>query len=113
MYERIANGRPDKGETGFFQGAAHGLGLGRNRRDFAAVLEVIDLGHVADKRPQQPHRVLQREPSRGIAAGGVELQTIAHDARIKHQRFDLGIAQPRQALRIKTEQDLSIMLAFA
>ncbi len=113
LHERVTDGRADKGKAGFFQGFAHGLGLRRNRRDLAAVLEVIDLGHAADKRPEQPDRVLQRQPSGGIAASGVELQAIAYDAWVEHQRFNLRIGQPRQPLRIKTEQDLSIMLAFA
>ncbi len=113
LHEGVANGWPDEGETGFFQGAAHGFSLGRNRRDLTAILEVIDLGHAADERPEQTHRVFQRQPGRGIAAGGVELEAIAHDARVEHQRVNLGIAEARQALCIKAEQDLSIMLAFA
>lgn len=113
LHERVANGRSDEGEAGFFQGTAHGFGLRSNRRDFAAVLEMIDLGYAADKRPEQSHRVLQRQPGRGIAPGGVELQAIAHDAGVEHQRFDLGIGQLGQARCIKPEQDLSIMLAFA
>lgn len=113
LHERVADGRPDEGETGFLEGFAHGLGLWRNRRDLAAILEVIDLGHTADKRPEQPHRVLQRQPGRGIAPGGIEFQAVAHNAWIEHQLLDLGIAQLRQALGIKAEQDLSIMFAFA
>ncbi len=113
LHERVANGRPDKGEAGFFQGFAHGFGLGRDRRDFTAVLEMIDLGFAADKRPEQPHWVFQCPPGRSVASSGVELQSIAYDARILHQCFDLAIAQLRQPLRIKPEQDLSIMLAFA
>lgn len=113
LHERVTDGRPDKGEAGLFQGFAHGLGLGRNRRNLAAILEVIDLGHAADKRPEQPDRVLQRQPCRGVAAGSIELQAVAHDAWVEHKCFDLRIAQLRQALRIKPEQDLSIMLAFA
>lgn len=113
LHERVANGRADKGETGLFQGFAHRFGLGGDRRDFAAVLEVIDLGHAADKRPEQPNRIFQRQPGGGIAPGGVELEAVAHDARVEHQRFDFGIGEPRQALCIKTKQDLSIMLAFA
>lgn len=113
LHEGVANGRADEGEAGFFQGATHGFSLGRNRRDLAAVLEVIDLGHAAHERPEQTHRVFQRQPGRGIAAGGVELEAIAHDARVEHQCLDLGIAEARQALCIEAEQDLSIMLAFA
>lgn len=113
LHEGIANGRPDKGETGFFQRATHGFGFGRNGRHFAAVLEMIDLGLASDERPEQTHRVLQRQPGGGVAPGRVELQTIAHDARVQHQRVNLVIAQPRQALCIKAEQDLSIMLALA
>lgn len=74
---------------------------------------MIDLGHAAHKRPQKLHGVLQRQPGGGIAPGGIEFQAVTHDARIEHQRFDLGIAQLGQTLRIKAEQDLSIMLAFA
>lgn len=113
LHERVTNGRPDERETGFFQGTAHGFGLWRNGRDLAAVREVIDLGHAADKRPEQAHRVLQRQPCNRIAPGGIEFQAIAHNARVKHQRLNLGVGQSRQALCIKAEQDLSIMLAFA
>ncbi len=113
LHERVTDGRADKGKAGFFQGFAHGFGLRRNRRHLAAVLEVIDFGHAADKRPEQPDRVLQRQPGDGVAAGGVELQAVAHNAWVEHQRFDFSVAQLRQTLRIKTEQDLSIMLAFA
>ena len=113
LHEGVANGRADKGEAGFFQGLAHGFGLGRNRRDFAAVLEMIDLGHPTHKRPEQLHRIFQRQPGRGVAAGGVKLQAITHDAGVEHQRFNFVIAQPRQTLRIEAKQDLSIMLAFA
>lgn len=113
LHERVANGRADKGKAGFFQRLAHCFGLGRDRRDFAAILEMVDLGCAADEGPEQPHRVLQRQPGGGIASGGIEFQAVTHDARIEHQRFDLGVAQLGQALRIKTEQDLSIMLAFA
>ncbi len=113
LHEGVANGRPDEGETGFFQGLAHGFGFGRDRRDFAAVLEVIDLGFAADEGPEQTHRVLQRQPGSGVAPSGVKLQAVAHDARIEHQRVYLGVAQLGQPLRIKPEQDLPIMLAFA
>ena len=113
LHERVANGRPDERETGFFQGFAHGFSLWRNGRDLAAILEVIDLGHAADKRPEQANRVFQGQPGSGVAAGGVELEAIAYDARVEHQCFDLSVGQSRQTLGIKTEQDLPIMLAFA
>lgn len=113
LHERVANGRTDEGETGFFQGFAHGFSLRRNRRNLAAILEVIHLRYTADKGPEQTHRIFQRLPGHGIAAGGVEFEAVAHDARIQHQRFDFIIGQSRQALRIKAEQDLSIMLTFA
>lgn len=113
LHERVTDGRPDEREAGFFQGFAHGLSLRCNRRDLAAILEMIDLGHTADKRPEQPYRILQRQPGSRITPGGIEFQAVTHDAWIEHQRFDLGVAQSGQTLRIKTEQDLSIMLAFA
>lgn len=74
---------------------------------------MIDLGFAADEGPEHPHRVLQRKPCGGIASGGIEFQAITHDARIEHQRIDLGVAQLGQPRGIKTEQDLPIMLAFA
>lgn len=113
LHERVADGRPDEREASFFQRFTHRFSLGRNRRNLAAVREMIDLGHAANKRPEQPHRVLERQPGSGIAPCGIEFQAVTHDARIEHQRFDLGIAQLCQTLRIKAEQDLSIMLAFA
>ncbi len=113
LHERVANGWANEGETGFFQGFAHGLGLGGNRRDFAAILEMIDLRHPANKGPEQLYGILQRQPGSGVAAGSIELEAIAHDAGVEHQRFDLVIGQLHQTLRIKPKQDLSIMLAFA
>lgn len=113
LHEGVADGRTNESETGFFQGFAHGFCLRGNCRDFTAILEVIDLWHTANERPEQPHRIFQRQPGCGVAPCSVELQAIAHDARILHQHVDLVIAQLRQTLRIKAEQDLSIMLAFA
>lgn len=113
LHEGVADGRADEGETGFFQGFAHGFGLGGNCRDFTAILEVIDLWHTANERPEQPRRVFQRQPGCGVAPGSIELQAIAHDAWILHQYLDFFIAQLRQTLRIKAEQYLPIMLAFA
>ncbi len=113
LHERVADGRSDERKAGFFQGFAHRFRFRRNRRNLAAILEMIDLGHAADKRPEQPHRILQRQPGGGIAPGGIEFQAVTHDARIEHQRFNLGIAQLRQTLCIKSKQDLSIVLAFA
>lgn len=113
LHERVADGRSNKSKSGFFQGAAHGFGLWRNRRDFAAVLEMIDLGHAANKRPKKLHRVLQRQPGSGIAPGSVEFQAVSNDTRIEHQRLDFFIAHLRQTLCIKAKQDLPIMLAFA
>ena len=113
LHERVANGRPDERETGFFQGFAHGFSLWRNGRDLAAILEVIDLGRAADKRPEHAHRVFKGQPGCGVAAGGVELQAVTHNARVEHQCVDFNIGQACQTLGIKAEQDLSIMLAFA
>ena len=73
LHERVADGRADEGETGFFQRFTHGFSLGGNRRDLAAIGKVIDLGHAANKGPEQPHRIFQRQPGGGVAAGGVEL----------------------------------------
>lgn len=113
LHERVTDGRADKGEAGFLECFAHGFSLRRNRRDFAAILEVIDLGHAADKRPEQPHRIFKRQPGRSVAPGGVELEAVTHNAWVEHQCFDLGIGQLCQTPGIKTKQDLSIMLAFA
>lgn len=113
LHEGVTDGRADKGEAGFLECFAHGFSLRRDRRDLAAVLEMVDLGHAADKRPKQPHRVLQRQPGRSVAPGGVELEAVTHNAWIEHQCFDLSVGQLCQTPGIKTKQDLSIMLAFA
>lgn len=113
LHQRVANGRPDEGETGFFQAFAHFHGGRRHSRDFAAVLEMIDHRRATDERPEKRHRVLQRQPGLGIAPGRVELEAVADDARIEHQLVDFGIAHLRHALNIKTKHHLTIMLAFA
>lgn len=108
LHKGVADGRSDKGEAALFQGLAHGLGFGRHRRHLATTLEVIDLRRPADKRPKQFHRVLQRQPGRGVAPGGIEFQTVADDPGIEHQILDFGVAQLRHALYIETEQHLAI-----
>ncbi len=113
LHQRVANGRPDEGESGFFQALAHFHGGRRHGRDFAAILEMIDHRHTTDERPEKSHRVLQRQPGLGIAPGRVELEAVADDARIEHQLVDFGIAHLRHTLDIKTEHHLTIMLAFA
>lgn len=113
LHQRVANGRPDEGETGFFQAFAHFHGGRRHGRHFAAILEMIDHRRATDERPEKFHRVLQRQPGLGIAPGRVELEAVADDARIEHQLVDFGIAHLRHALDIKTEHHLTIMLAFA
>lgn len=113
LHQRVANGRPDEGETGFFQALAHFHGGRRHGRDFAAILEMIDHRHATDERPEKFHRVLQRQPGLGIAPGRVELEAVADDARIEHQLVDFGIAHLRYALHVKAEHHLTIMLAFA
>ncbi len=113
LHQRVANGRTDEGEAGFFQRLAHCQRFGGDRRDFAAILEMIDDRLVAHERPEQCHRILQRQPRLGIAPRGVEFQAIADDARVEHQLVDFGIAHLRHALHIEAEQHLTVTLAFA
>ncbi len=42
LHQRVANGRTDEGEAGFFQRFAHCQRFGGDRRDCAAILEMID-----------------------------------------------------------------------
>lgn len=112
LHQRIADGRPDKGEAGLFQAAAHRLGLRSDRRDLAAVLEMIDFRHSANERPEELHRVFQRQPGLGVAPGGSEFQAVADDSGIEHQFVDLRIAHLRHALHIEAEQHLAITLAL-
>ncbi len=112
LHQRIANGRTDEGETGLFQAFAHGHGLRGDRRDFAAILEMIDHRPVIHKRPEEGHRILQRQPRLGIAPGGIELEAVADDPRIEHQFIDFCVAHLRHALYVEAEQHLAIPLAF-
>lgn len=113
LHQRVANGRTDEGEAGFFQRLAHCQRFGGDRRDFAAILEMIDDRLVAHERPEQRHRILQHQPRLGIAPGGVEFQAIADDARVEHQLVDFGVTHLRHALHVKAEQHLAIALTFA
>jgi len=113
LHQRVANGRADEGETGLFQGLAHCQRFGRDRRDFAAILEMIDDRAIADKRPEKRHRVFQRQPGLGIAPGGIEFETVADDPRIEHQFSDFGVAHLRHTLHIEAVQHLAVALAFA
>ncbi len=74
---------------------------------------MIDDGSVADERPEERHRVFQRQPSLGVAARGLELETVADDAGVLHQVLDFGIAHLRQPLYVEVVQHLAVMRAFA
>lgn len=113
LHQCVANGRADEREPGLFQAFAHRQRFGGDRRDFAAILEMIDDRLVVNKRPEEPHRVLQRQPGLGITAGGIEFEAVADDPRIEHQLVDFGVAHLRHALHIEAEQHLAITLAFA
>ena len=113
LHQRVANGRSDEREPGLFQTFAHRHSDGGDRRDFAAILEMIDDRRVVDERPEKRHRILQRQPGLGITARGIEFEAVADDPRIEHQRFDFGVAHLRHALHIEAEQHLAIALAFA
>ncbi len=113
LHQRVANGRSDEREPSLFQAFAHGNGFGGDRRDFAAILEMIDDRSVVDERPEERHRILQRQPGLGITAGGVELEAVADDPRIEHQLVDFRVAHLRHALYVEAEQHLAITLALA
>lgn len=113
LHQRIANGRADEGEPGLFQCLAHRQRFGGDRRDFAAILEMIDDRLAIHERPEQRHRILQRQPGLGIAPSGVELEAITDDSRIEHQFVDFSVAHLRHALHVEAEQHLTIALSFA
>ncbi len=113
LHQGVTNGRPDKGEAGFFQALAHLHGLGRDGRHFGAVLEVVDDRLAVHERPEERHRILQGQPGLGIAPGRIELEAVADDAGVEHQLIDFCIAHLRHALHVKAEQHLPVALAFA
>lgn len=113
LHQRVANGRADEGEPGLFQRLAHRQRFGGDRRDFAAILEMIDDRLIANERPEQGHRVFQRQPGLGITAGGVEFEAVADDPRIEHQFVDFGVTHLRHPLHVEAKQHLAITLALA
>lgn len=112
LHQCVANGWANEGEAGLFQGFAHRQRFGGDRRDFAAILEMIDDWSAADERPEEGHRVLQRQPGLGIASGGIEFEAIADDAGIEHQFIDFSVAHLRHALHVEAVQHLAVALAF-
>ena len=113
LHQRVANGRANEGEPGLFQAFAHLHRLGRDGRHFAAIHEMIDFRHAADKGPEKRHRVFQRHPGLGIAPGCIKLEAIADNPRVEHQFIDFRVAHLRHALDIEAVHHLAIMLAFA
>lgn len=112
LHQRVANGRADEREAGLFQAFAHLHGNRCHGRYLAAILEMIDHRLIANERPEKPHRVLQRQPSLGVAPGGVEFEAIADDAGIEHQFIDFRVAHLRHTLDVEAEQHLAIALTF-
>ncbi len=113
LHQRVANGRTDEREASLFQAFAHRQRFGGDRRDFAAIVEMIDDRLAADERPEKRHRIFQRQPGLGITPGGIEFEAVADDPRIEHQFFYFGVTHLRHTLHIEAEQHLTIALAFA
>lgn len=113
LHQRVANSRPHEGEASLFQAFAHLHRLGRDGRHFTAILEMIDLRHTTDEGPEKCHRFIQRQPGLGIAPRRIELQTIADDARIKHQFIDFRVAHLGHTLHVEAVHHLAIVLAFS
>src|SRR5690606_34400754 len=57
-------------------------------------------------------RIFQLQPGPGVLPHSLELEAVADDPEILHQRLDLLIAQPRQMLGVETVQHLAIAFAL-
>ncbi len=112
LHQGVTNGRSDERETGFFQPATHFHGDRGHGRHLAAILEMVDGRHTANKRPEKTHRVFQRQPGLGVAPCGIEFQAVADDPGIEHQVIDFGVAHLGHALHIKAVQHLTVALAL-
>ena len=92
LHECVTNGRADESETARFQILAQRIRLRRARRNLARGRPLISLRTSAHELPhvtvKRPELALHLKKRRGIRNGRCNLQTVAHDPRIRVAAFN-------------------------
>jgi hypothetical protein len=89
LHERVADGGTDEAEAAFFQVLAHRVRFGRGGGNLlhraAAVLPGLAIDELPGVAVEAAELALDRKERPGIGDRGLELEAVAHDARVAHE----------------------------
>jgi hypothetical protein len=116
LHERVADGGADEAEAALFQVLAHRVRLGRGRGDLlhraAPALQRPAANELPDIAIEAAERTLDRKERPGIGDRGLELQAVAHDARVAHERPQFARAEAGDPRGIESREPAAVVLAL-
>ena len=117
LQEGIHDGRADKAEPPALEVLAEGLGQGGLRRDGRAGRARIRLGLPPGKAPEVGVKALEPplhlQEGQGVADRGFQLEPVAHDPRVEHERRHGFGGIAGHLRRIEPDEGLPVGLPLA
>src|SRR5689334_7228236 len=105
LHKGIADGGSDEGKPALPEILAHVIGFRRTRRHIfhapPAVIQRLPIDESPDELIETAEFFLDRLERLRILHGGVNLEPVADDAGIRHQRYDLLVIVAGDLTRIK------------
>src|SRR5690242_8227144 len=117
LHERVHDGRPAELEAARREFLRHFLRQRRFRRHLRAAAEAVDFRLAVEKSPQQLRETRPLLHHFEIGAGGedraFDLEPIAHDAFVGHERSDLALVVTRDDFRPEAVERAAEVFALA
>src|SRR5688572_4752896 len=112
LHEGVADSRADKTEAALLEILAHRIGFRRGRRHLLHRAPTITLRFSSDKTPdvavEAAELALHRQKSLRVGDGRRDLEAVAHDAGIFHQRGALLCPEARDLTGIETGKGAAV-----
>jgi hypothetical protein len=116
LHERVADRGADEAEAAFLQVLAHRVRLGRGGRNLLHRAPAVLAGPAADELPgvaiEAAELALDRKERPGIGNRGLELEPIAHHARVAHERPQFARAEAGDLRGVESREPAAVVLAL-
>jgi hypothetical protein len=116
LHERVADRGADEAEAAYLQVLAHRVRLGRGGGNLLHRAPAVLPGPTADELPgvavEAAELALDRKERPGIGDRGLELEAVAHDARIAHERPQFARAETGHLCGVESRELAAVVLAL-
>jgi len=116
LHERVADRGADEAEAALLQIPAHRVRLGRGGGNLLHRTPAVLSGPAADELPDVAVEVaelaLNRKERPGIGDRGLELEAVAHHARIAHERPQFARAEAGDLRGVESREPAAVVLAL-